>query len=196
MRLLKYVLLFIVLFAAAAGAAAYFGFTRVHEAHKGYEGGEVFVEIPPGTGPAAIGQQLIAAGVVRDSITFRAALWLSGQARALKAGEYRFDRPMTATEVIDKIARGDVYRRLLTFREGLTIAEMATVYEEGGFGSRQDFEKAARNPAPIADVDAAARDLEGYLFPETYTLGRDTSAAELVAQMVDLFEKSIPEPAR
>ncbi len=192
MRLLKYVLLFIVLFAAAAGAAAYFGFTRVHEAHKGYEGGEVFVEIPPGTGPAAIGEQLIAAGVVRDSITFRAALWLSGQARALKAGEYRFDRPMTATEVIDKIARGDVYRRLLTFREGLTIAEMATIYEEGGFGSRQDFEKAARNPAPIANVDAAARDLEGYLFPETYTLGRDTSAAQLVAQMVDLFEKSIP----
>jgi UPF0755 protein len=191
MRLLKYVLLFIVLFAAAAGAAAYFGFTRVHEAHKGYEGDEVFVEIPSGTAPAAIGQQLIGAGVVRDAITFRAALWLSGQARALKAGEYRFDRPMTATEVIERIARGDVYRRLLTFREGLTIAEMATAYEEGGFGSRQDFEKAARNPAPIAHVDAAARDLEGYLFPETYTLGRDTSAAQLVAQMVDLFEKSI-----
>ena len=191
MRLLKYALLFIVLFAAAAGAAAYFGFTRVYEAHKGYQGDEVFVEIPPGTGPAAIGQQLIAAGVVRDSITFRAALWLSGQARALKAGEYRFDRPMTATEVIEKIARGDVYRRLLTFREGLTIAEMATAYEEGGFGSRQDFEKASRNPAPIAHLDAAARDLEGYLFPETYTLGRDTSAAGLVTQMVDLFKKSI-----
>jgi UPF0755 protein len=190
MRLLKYILLVIVLLAAGAGAAVYFGFTRIHEAHKGYQGDEVFVEVPSGTSPAAIGQQLIAAGVIRDAMTFRGALWLSGQARALKAGEYRFDRPMTAMEVVDKIARGDVYRRLLTFREGLTIGEMAALYQDGGFGTRQDFEKAARNPAVIAHLDSSARDLEGYLFPETYTLGRDTSAAALIAQMVELFEKS------
>ena len=34
---------------------------------------------------------------------------MSGQGRHLKAGEYRFDRAMTPFEVIDKIARGDVF---------------------------------------------------------------------------------------
>ncbi len=41
----------------------------------------------------------IEAGVVRDDVTFRAALWRTGRARSLQAGEFRFDRPMTPTDV-------------------------------------------------------------------------------------------------
>ena len=48
---------------------------------------------------------------------------------------------MHALDVIDKIARGDVYKRLLTFREGLTIAEMAQVFEEKGFGKAAEFQQ-------------------------------------------------------
>jgi UPF0755 protein len=190
MRVLKYLLLLLVLVVVAGGAAAYFGMTRMNEAYKGYSGSEQFVEIPPGAGPTAIGQRLIDAGVVSDEVTFRGAMWLSGQARDLKAGEYRFDQPMTAFQVIDKIARGDVYRRLITFREGLTLLEKAKIYQDGGFGAAADFEKAARNAASIQDLDPQADDLEGYLFPETYTLRRDTPASALVAQMVALFKKN------
>ena len=125
----------------------------------------MFVDIPSGSGPARIGERLVEAGVVRDPTIFRAALLVSGRARALKAGEYRFTEPMHALDVIDKIARGDVYKRLLTFREGLTIAEMAQVFEERGFGTAADFRQAAQNAKLVADLDPAARDLEGYLFP-------------------------------
>jgi UPF0755 protein len=103
---------------------------------------------------------------------------------------------MTPLEVIDKIARGDVYRRAITFREGLTIHEMAKVFEESGFGTAADFIKAASDPAPIKDVDADAPDLEGYLFPETYALPRNTPASALVAQMVEFFEKAFPPALR
>ena len=34
---------------------------------------EQFVEIAPGSGPIAIGERLVAAGVVRDALTFRVA---------------------------------------------------------------------------------------------------------------------------
>ena len=94
--------------------------------------------------PASIGNRLVDAGVVRDARTFQVALWISGRSRSLRAGEYRFDAPLHALDVIDKIARGDVYRRRLTFREGLTIGEMAQVFEERGFGTAADFRKAAR----------------------------------------------------
>jgi len=105
-------------------------YTRVHEPYRGFESPEQFVDIPPGTGAGGIGARLAEAGVVRDANTFRAALWVTGRARDLKAGEYRFDRPMSAVEVIDRLARGDVYKRLVTFREGLVISEMASVFEE------------------------------------------------------------------
>jgi UPF0755 protein len=196
MRLIKWLVALIVLLAVAGGVALYFGYQRVHEPFKGYDAAEVFLDVAPGSSPATISQQLISAGIVRDRVTFRSALWISGQARELKAGEYRFDRAMTPLEVIDKIARGDVHRRLITFREGLTIAEMARVYEEAGFGSAADFMKAATDPAPIRQLDPNAPDLEGYLFPETYTLARETTAAALVAAMVDLFEKALTPPMR
>ena len=100
---------------------------------------------------------------------------------------YRFDAPMTASEVVDRIARGDVHKRLLTFREGLTAAEMAQVFEERGFGTAAEFIAAAQDASLIREVDPAASDLEGYLFPETYALPRGTKASEVVAQMVSAF---------
>ena len=60
---------------------------------------------------------------------------------------------MHALDVIDKIARGDVYKRLLTFREGLTIAEMAQVFEEKGFGKAAEFRDGGRE----REVDRRSR---------------------------------------
>jgi UPF0755 protein len=196
MRWLKFLLGLLLLVAAVAGVAAYFGVSRVYQSYKGYDAAEVFVEVPTGAGPAAIGSRLVAAGVVRDTLTFRGALWLSGRARDLKAGEYRFTDAMTPLDVVDKIARGDVYRRLITFREGLTIAEMARVFEDAKFGRAADFIAAARDAAPITDLDPGAPDLEGYLFPETYALPRDVPASALVTQMVTLFKKAFTPEMR
>ena len=187
-RWIKRLFLLVVLIAIVAGAGAWWLYSQVIEPYRGYTGPDVFVEIPPGSSPAAIGNRLVSAGVVRDSRTFQVALMISGRSRGLRAGEYRFDAPLHALDVIDKIARGDVYRRRLTFREGLTIGEMAKVFEERGFGKADEFIKAAANPGLIADLDPGARDLEGYLFPETYALPRGTSAAAVVAQMVDGFK--------
>ena len=189
-------LLMLAALAAGAGGAAWLIDTRAHEPFVGGGQAELFVEIPAGTSPAGIGQRLVDAGVVRDRLTFRAAVWLTGQARQLKAGEYRFDRPLSAVAVVDTLARGDVFRRLLTIREGLTIAEMAAVFEERGFGAASDFIAAAGHAELIHTIDPGARDLEGYLFPETYALPRGTPAAEVVSQMVQAFARAFDPDLR
>ena len=196
MKWIKRLFLFAVLVAVIAGAGGYWLYRQVIEPYRGYDSAEVFVDIPSGSGPARIGDKLVDAGVVRDRTIFRVALFISGRARALKAGEYRFTAPMHALDVIDKIARGDVYKRLLTFREGLTIAEMAQVFEEKGFGKADEFQKAAANVTLIADLDPSARDLEGYLFPETYSLPRDTPASVVVEQMVAGFKNALTPEMR
>lgn len=183
------------LIVAAAGAAIYGGtlLSRMRQPYKGFPGQERFVEIPTGAGAAEIRRRLVDAGVVSDEIAFRAALYWTGQSRALKAGEYRFDRPLSAVEVIEKIARGDVYAHPVTFPEGLTIREMAVVYESRGLGSAASFSAAARDTSLIDDLDPAADDLEGYLFPETYALARGTPASRLIAMMVDRFRQTYTE---
>ena len=187
MKRLLLVLVVLAVFAAlGVGVVLY---QRTSEPFKGYEAAEQFVMIEPGSGTRTIGQRLIQAGVMRDEATFRAALWRSGRARALQAGEFRFDRPMTPAEVIDKIASGDVYHRRITFPEGLSIQEMARSYEQQGFGKAAAFVEAARDPGAIRSLDPAATDLEGYLFPETYSVPRDTTAAKLVGLMVGRFKQ-------
>jgi UPF0755 protein len=186
-KLLTAVAVMIVLVAAAAGVSRTAVWGRLHDPFKGYPGDEQFVIVAPGTGTAAIGRRLVETGVVRDEFAFRAALWWTGRSRDLQAGEYRFDRPIAAVEVIERLSRGDVYTRRLTFPEGLTIREMAELFESRGFGRRAAFIEAAANVALIKDLDAEATDLEGYLFPETYALPRDTPAARLISMMVDRF---------
>ncbi len=177
----------VVLLLFASGAAALI-YIRVREPYRGYQDAEQFVDLPSGSGSAAIGQRLVAAGVVRDVPTFRTALYLSGQGRHLKAGEYRFDHAMTPFEVIDKIARGDVYVITVTFPEGLTVAEMSKIFESHGLGTAASFVEAAKNGALVHDLEPAAKDLEGYLFPETYLLSRHSDAGKLITLMVSRFE--------
>ena len=195
-KLLAAVVVVIVVVAAAAAVSRTAIWGRLHDPFKGYTGEEQFVIVEPGTGTAAIGRRLVEAGVVRDELAFRAALWWTGRSRALQAGEYRFDRPTAAVDVIERLARGDVYTRRLTFPEGLTIREMAEVFEARGFGRRGAFIEAAANVALIKDLDAEAVDLEGYLFPETYALPRDTPAERVIGMMVDRFRATYTDEWR
>jgi UPF0755 protein len=172
-----------------AGVAALVLYRGPEQSFQGYAGSEQFVELASGSSPRAIGDHLVQAGVVRDALTFRLAVWRLGVSRQLKAGEYRFAGPATALEVVRRIAHGDVYVRPVTFPEGLTIEDMARIYEERGLGTAAEFRHAAANGALVDDLDPLARDLEGYLFPETYSLTRHATAADLVRMMVRRFRQ-------
>jgi UPF0755 protein len=192
----KKLLALVIVLLIVAAAGAYFVRARVNEPFRGYSGEAQLVDVPAGAGTRAIGDRLVDAGVIRDKLTYRAALWLSGSARHLKAGEYRFDHPMSARDVLGKIARGEVDLISVTFPEGLTIADMAHIFESHGLGAAKAFVAAARDPSPIRELDPAAADLEGYLFPETYAVARHAHAADLVRAMTDRFLKVLTPELR
>lgn len=192
-RLLLGVLGIIAIVAAAAGVWLY---QIVHQPYKGYTDAEVFVEIAPGSSSQLMARSLADAGVVANPTAFRLAVWLRGAGRRLQAGEYRFDAPLTPGDVVDKIARGDVFLRPLTFPEGLTIRQMAAIFEERGFGPHASFISAAKTATLVQAIDPEALNLEGYLFPDTYTLPRRTTAEQLTARMVARFEKALTPEIR
>jgi UPF0755 protein len=184
---MRRLILVVVAVAALAAAVAGVYYARVDEKYQGYSGTERFVEIAPGTGSRAIGKALVDAGVVRDEWTFRLAVFLTGTQRELKAGEYRFTTPASAKDVARKLARGDVFLRPITFPEGLSLKEMASIYQSRGLGTSAAFLAAARNTSAVKALDPAARDLEGYLFPDTYNVPRKMSADALVHKMAQAF---------
>jgi UPF0755 protein len=193
---MKRLLLIFAAVAAVVLVAGVLAFRYLGQPYKGYPADEAFVEVPAGSGVSAIGRRLVDAGVVRNIAEFRLAMRLHGAGRTLKAGEYRFSGALRPSEVIDKLARGDVFLRPITFPEGLTMWEMADIAASHEVGTREAFLNAVREGSLVRDVDPSATDLEGYLFPETYALPRRETAEALVAQMAKRFLEVYDEGLR
>ena len=168
---------------AAAGAAWWGGSTI----HRPYGAGEETVLVEPGTDAGTILDRLEARGVVPNALLARVWLVYGLGDPPLRAGEYRFEGAATTAEVLDKMVRGDVVLHQVTVVEGLTLEETADGLAAAGFGARDAFLAAMRDPAPIADLDPEAETLEGYLFPETYNFHRGASEKEIVATLVRAF---------
>ncbi len=171
----------LVLAALLCGAYAF----RVFRPYRGFEG-EVFVDIPHGTSSGQMADLLAASGVVRSRWDFLLAR-LTGRGRVLQAGEYRFDRPVSAAGVLARIARGDIFYYELAVPEGKNMFDIAAACQQIGVFPASGFLAAARQPALIRDLDPAAPSLEGYLFPDTYRIGRHTTPEGLCRMMTGKF---------
>jgi len=177
--------LVLLLAVAAAGALAYGWW--VMRPYQGYPGTEKLVEVAPGTGATRILEQLGREGVLSSPLVARAYLVYVLRNPPLQAGDYRFAGPMTFPDVLRKLIRGDVVSRSVTVVPGFTMEDIASQLAQAGAGRREAFLERMRSPALIADLDPAAPDLEGYLYPETYRFRVGTSEAEIVATLVKTF---------
>jgi UPF0755 protein len=176
-------LVFLLVAALAAGGAAWLILTPYGPSS------ETFVNVAPGSSAVSIARNLEAAGVVRTRYAFDLVRF--SYRGTLRAGTYRFDHPLTVTEVYQQIAHGDVFAKALTVPEGANIFEIAARIEQAGLGTRQDFlAAAAKQTTLIADLDPTAGSLEGYLFPDTYRFSPGVSATQIAAAMVRRFRQA------
>jgi UPF0755 protein len=155
------------------------------------------LDIPPGASAEWIARQLTALGFVRHPLVFRAFVHSRGVGQGLRAGEYALDSSLSLATLVDKLVRGDVVRHEITFPEGKNLAEAAQIAAARKIDGAS-FLAAAQDPSAIRDLDPEAKDLEGYLFPDTYDLPRaGDTAALLVGRMVGRFRSVIgPELSR
>jgi UPF0755 protein len=147
------------------------------------------LSVPPGSSVLDIGRELRNLGLVRHPQVFRVYVVTRGAMGRLRAGDYQLEGELSLRQIVDKLVKGDVIRNQVTFREGMNLADMAELAGTRGIPVA-DFLKAARDPAPMRDLDPDAPDLEGYLFPDTYDIPRRGEvAAQLVAKMVERFRE-------
>jgi len=182
-RLLIRLVLAAIVLAVAAGAGLYF---MLGSEYKGFQN-ELLVEIPAHTGTRAMADQLAKAGVIRYAWEFMAVRAVRPHTR-LQAGEYRFTNSASVWTVFDRIARGDIVYYDLVVPEGSNMFDIKGLVDALGV-IRGDFLKEARNPALIRDLAPDAPSLEGYLFPSTYRLTRNMTAAQVVHLMTETFRK-------
>ena len=181
MKKLIRLLAFLVVVAVAAGA--YFALSPVAPTAP------KILLIKSGSSARSIAAQLEGAGVIRNAYTFLAVHAIKGR-KTLKAGEYSFEKPASAMEVYERIARGDVFYHTVVIPEGYNIFDIAQALQASGLTTKEAFLEVARGERTlIADLDPQAPSLEGYLFPDTYHFSRTQSARDIAAAMVKRFRE-------
>lgn len=153
---------------------------------------ETFVDVPSGTGTPRIGALLEEHGVIRSRYGFDLLRLVKGG--RLRAGEYRFDRPASMTDVYARVERGDVYTRTLVIPPGYNIFDIAQAVEQAGLGSRETFLIAERaHTELIRTRNPGGTSLEGFLFPDTYRFSRHASPETMLATMVKRWEREVDQ---
>lgn len=178
--------MFLVLIAIAGG---YFFFRALTSPYKGFDGPKKDVEVRKGLRSATILKHLQQEGILRDPYVPLIYLKLVRRGDSLKAGVYEFTGPVSAADVVDKLARGDVILKTVTIREGLDRFTIGRMFAAEGLGRAAEWDKVTADPELIRDIAPEAKSLEGYLFPDTYKFNPGTPAKVIVTEMVQNFRK-------
>ncbi|MGD8530759.1 MAG: endolytic transglycosylase MltG, partial [Syntrophobacterales bacterium] len=150
---------------------------------------EVIVEVPMGTSLPALTVMLEEKGVVRNAVKFRWLARLKGAANQIKAGEYQLSTGLRPMELLDKLVRGEIILRQITFPEGYTIRQMAQLLAAQDLANADLFIAAATDADFVHQLGIQASSLEGYLFPDTYRFARGLTAESIVRSMVARFSE-------
>src|SRR5215472_189741 len=151
-----------------------------------------YLEIPKRSTPEGIATKLAAEGVIRRRWPLLLYIKLTGSAKLIKAGEYRFPSPITPLGVLKKLEEGEQRLSRFTVIEGWTrwdIGDAMAHMPELNLADKESALKLMDDTSGIHDLDPDAKDLEGYLFPATYSFPPDTKAAAVIAGMVKRFRQ-------
>ena len=135
--------------------------------------------------------KLVNKKILRNALVLKIYVRLSGLKPVIRAGDYKFASPITPLEVLKTLEAGGIELNKLTVIEGWTRFEIADAMAK--IKSLKVDRKQAlalmNKTSLIADIDPMVKDLEGYLFPDTYFVQSDTKPEELIAAMVERFRK-------
>ena len=157
------------------------------------------VTINSGDSGAAMGRTLHAAGIVASEGAFRAAFDANPDASLIQPGTYQLLLEMKAEDAVRALL--DPKSRVsmkVTIPPGFTKNQVFSRINEVTLIPVADLEAAAADPAAIGLPAEANGNVEGWLSPATYQVEPDTTAPQVLAQMVaktveQLTSKGVPQ---
>ncbi len=148
--------------------------------------------VKKGETTAAISDRLQAEGFVEDARVFRYMADLEGVAEGLAAGEYNLSAGMKPSEILGILAGGKTRASpMITIPEGWRAEEIADRLSARGIGTIDQFMAVVRQGSfgsPALAGRPAGASLEGYLFPDSYSVDEKTTPGTMAQRMTEQFE--------
>ena len=168
-------------------------------------GNIVEIEIEQGESVKEISVKLQAAGVIKSSDIFYIYIKLNVIAPKIQAGKFKIPQNLTITEVSDTIQKAAGNDLWITIPEGLRVDEVAEkldnffLQEENTKFNKEEFLDMVQNPdsyefdSELLSFKPEKKTLEGFLYPNTYSIKKDIKSQELIELFITTLENELAE---
>lgn len=151
------------------------------------------VNIKKGMDLAEIAKLLVTEGLIRDRLSFELLADGKGIARKIKAGEYLLSSSMSMAQILRKLVSGDYEKSCFTIPEGYNLFQIAELLSAKGFILKERFLALTKDKGFLEGLGIQAKSVEGYLFPETYCVGKGADEKKIIEMMVSELNKALSQ---
>lgn len=158
-------------------------------------------EITYGEGVNEISRNLKNDNIICDSFAFETYLWLLMSEGKIKAGVYNVDLPISIKDLtkILLIGQKDGLERDIKIIEGWNVYDIANYLNDEEIVLRDDFLKSVKENnfvfSFLGEIPATGN-LEGFLFPDTYRIYKNSNANDIIEKMLKNFDNKLTEDMR
>ncbi|MEQ1921915.1 MAG: endolytic transglycosylase MltG [Pyrinomonadaceae bacterium] len=176
----------------AACGVSYWVYSSVNNQREHSKANE-YIKIEKGSTPPQIIAKLAADGIISSETATLTYLRFLGDGSKLQAGEFQFPSPVSTLQVLKILEKGEDRTIKLTIPEGFTRFDIARRIAEKFPQTPPTDDKAILtlmdDVALIRDISPTAPNLEGYMYPSTYSVARDAKPQDIIKMMVEQFRK-------
>jgi UPF0755 protein len=193
MKFIKILFVIFLVLIIALGGVSYWIYSSLNKPHEHAKANQ-FIQIPKGATPNEIIGKLSAEGILQSELPVQIYLRSFGDSTKMQAGEYQFASPITPLQVLKELERGEERTTKFTIPEGFTRFDIAKRIAEKFPQTPPVDDKAILalmdDVSLIKDFDPTAKNLEGYMFPSTYSFPKGVTPQEIIKTMVEQFKKT------
>jgi UPF0755 protein len=155
------------------------------------------ITITQGTTVEQLAQELEERHLIRSAWVFRFLARSRQTDFKLDIGDYRLTPTMSPAEIINDLLKGPKFKDSIrvTIPEGYTTEQIVTLLVQKGIGSKEEFTRIITEdafPYPfLIGAPTGIHRLEGYLFPNTYYINKNTSPHAVIDLFLQQFAKEL-----
>lgn len=157
----------------------------------GPPGAVVAVAVPKGTSGSSLGKLLNAKGVIGNDLLWKVWSQSKGVSR-FQAGRYNFRVHSSFEEAVATLKKGPAIpqQQNLTIPEGLRLSQVAERVGKLPDRTAEKFLAAASSGSVRARLQpSGVSNLEGLLFPDTYSIDLNDDETAILTRMVERFDE-------
>ena len=153
---------------------------------------EEIVEVAEGDSFYGILDKLSEEGKIKNKFLVKLYLKICGIKPEVLEGTYKLNKSMTLNEFVNLLTDSNKDKVYITIPEGYTIDDIAEKLEENNICNSKEFIDSVKNyelPKYISNNPNKRYNLEGFLFPDTYSFNENENADFVVKTMINRFEE-------